>query len=141
MLLFFKNLETKSNKKVTAKAPRIAKREIENFSLKEEIPKVLITKIPKATPKVEPEEIPNTEGPARGFLKRVCINKPAADIPAPAIIAVIVLGILSLKIISLSASKETKTEPKATPKKDNPSNRISNPIIFFEIVIFKNKPK
>ena len=134
VLLFFRNLDTNSNKNVTTKAPIIAKKEIENFSLKDVIPKALITKIPIATPKVEPEEIPNTEGPAKGFLNKVCINNPATEIPAPAIIAVIVLGILSLKIISVSELKGTNTEPNIIPKKDNPSNRISSPIIFLEIV-------
>jgi len=55
--------------------------------------------------------------------------------------AVIVLGILSLKIISLSILKGTKTDPNNIPRKDNPSNRINSAIIFFEIVIFKNKAK
>lgn len=46
----------------------------------------------KATPKLAPELIPNTNGPANGFLKRVCINKPHIDKPDPTSIAVIALG-------------------------------------------------
>ncbi len=45
-----------------------------------------------ATPKLAPEEIPKTKGPARGFLNSVCINKPLTESPDPTKIAVIVLG-------------------------------------------------
>ncbi len=46
----------------------------------------------RATPKPAPALTPNTSGPARGFLNRVCINKPETDRAAPAITAVIALG-------------------------------------------------
>ena len=85
-----------SNKNVTANAPKIAKIEIVIFSEKIVIPSVFNTKIPNATPSVEPEEIPKTEGPANGFLNKVCINNPDKAIPAPHKIAVTVLGILNL---------------------------------------------
>ena len=49
-------------------------------------------KTKKATPKLAPELIPNTNGPANGFLNRVCINKPHIDKPDPTKIAVIALG-------------------------------------------------
>ena len=45
-----------------------------------------------ATPKLAPELIPNTNGPAKGFLNRVCINKPLIDKPDPTSIAVMALG-------------------------------------------------
>ena len=53
----------------------------------------------RATPKLAPEEIPNTKGPARGFLKRVCINKPLIESPDPTNIAVIAFGTLKFKIM------------------------------------------
>ena len=37
--------------------------------------------ITKATPKLAPELIPNTNGPANGLRNNVCINNP--DIPNP----------------------------------------------------------
>ena len=46
----------------------------------------------KATPKLAPELSPNTSGPAKGFLNKVCISKPLIDKPMPTAIAVIDLG-------------------------------------------------
>ncbi len=45
-----------------------------------------------ATPKLAPELIPNTNGPARGFLKSVCMSNPLIDNPEPTIIAVTAFG-------------------------------------------------
>lgn len=53
-----------------------------------------VPKINKATPKLAPELIPRTKGPASGFLNNVCINKPEIDNPEPTKIAVIDFGIL-----------------------------------------------
>ena len=64
------------------------------FAPKNEAPKIRI-----ATPKLAPELIPKTKGPASGFLNKVCINKPLIDKPEPTIIAVIALGKRTLKII------------------------------------------
>ena len=92
-----------SNKNVTTNAPKIAKTETVIFSDKIVISNAFNTNIPKATPNVEPEEIPKTDGPANGFLNKVCINNPDKAIPAPHKIAVIVLGALNLKILSPSS--------------------------------------
>ncbi len=53
-----------------------------------------------ATIKLAPDDTPNTDGPAKGFLNRVCINKPESESAAPAKIAVHVLGILDSKNIN-----------------------------------------
>lgn len=45
-----------------------------------------------ATPRLAPEDIPNTKGPASGFLNNVCINKPLIANPDPTSIAVIAFG-------------------------------------------------
>ena len=45
------------------------------------------SKIIRATPKLAPELIPRTNGPANGFLNRVCINRPLTASPAPTPIA------------------------------------------------------
>lgn len=63
--------------------------------LKPPIRLVPITK--KATPNPAPEVIPSTDGPAIGFLNKVCISKPTSDKPAPVIIAVMDFGIRKLK--------------------------------------------
>lgn len=57
-------------------------------------PKILDPRIKIATPKLAPEEIPKTKGPAKGFLNNVCINKPLTANPEPAKIAVMIFGIL-----------------------------------------------
>ena len=46
----------------------------------------------QATPRLAPELIPNTDGPASGFRKTVCICKPLTDSPAPATNAVNACG-------------------------------------------------
>jgi len=46
----------------------------------------------RATPKLAPEEMPKTEGPASGLLKSVCKNKPERPRAAPTERAVIACG-------------------------------------------------
>lgn len=46
----------------------------------------------KATPRLAPELIPNTKGPAKGFLNKVCINRPEIPNPEPTKMAVNALG-------------------------------------------------
>lgn len=48
--------------------------------------------ITKATPKLAPESMPKIEGPAKGFAKRVCNNKPDTASAAPANKAVTACG-------------------------------------------------
>lgn len=48
--------------------------------------------INKAAPKLAPELMPNTNGPAKGFLNKVCINNPLKESPAPTKIAVKAFG-------------------------------------------------
>jgi hypothetical protein len=86
----------------TKNAPKLAaigkdQLEIEAFS--KNPPKIDEPKINKATPKLAPEEIPKTKGPAKGFLKSVCINNPQIDNPEPTNMAVIAFGNLKFSII------------------------------------------
>ena len=67
-------------------------------------PKKEVPKIKKATPKLAPEEIPKTNGPANGFLNNVCINKPQIDNPEPTKIAEIAFGSLKLIMITFQLS-------------------------------------
>ena len=141
VLLFLINLEIPSKRNVTKTAPIIANNEIVNLSLPTENPKEFNAKTPNATPKVDPEVIPKTEGPARWFRNKVCINKPATEIPAPHKIAVKVLGVLNLKKDSFEKSRDTNTEPNTIPRKNKINSRKTRSIIFFDRVIFKNKIK
>jgi hypothetical protein len=71
-------------------------------------------KITRATPKLAPELMPKTKGPAKGFLKRVCINKPEIPKPEPTKIAVTAFGSLTLLIIM--SQVEFSMFPKRLPK-------------------------
>lgn len=86
----------------TKKAPKleaIGKDQLEIEFARKKLPKRDEPKINKATPKLAPEEIPRTKGPANGFLNKVCINKPATDKPDPTKIAVIAFGNLKFRTI------------------------------------------
>ena len=56
-------------------------------------------RISSATPRLAPELMPNTKGPANGFLKRVCICNPLIESAEPARMAVKALGSLNSVII------------------------------------------
>ena len=98
------------------------------FAPKKEAPKIKI-----ATPKLAPELIPKTKGPANGFLKRVCINNPLIDNPEPTIIAVIALGNRWLKIIAFEDSFSTK--PSISDKKTCFKGIYTDPKLIFIIMI------
>lgn len=55
-------------------------------------PKIPEPKMTKATPRLAPELMPKTNGPANGFLNIVCINKPEIPKPEPTKMAVNALG-------------------------------------------------
>lgn len=82
------------------KLDAIAKPQLEKAMVAKTPPKIPDPKINKATPKLAPEEIPNTKGPARGFLNKVCINKPLIANPDPTKIAVIAFGNLKCRMIN-----------------------------------------
>ena len=101
-MVFFTFFATIITAPSTKKAPRLAANA--RPKLENAIPAILPEKIetPKtnmATPKLAPELIPNTKGPANGFLNKVCINKPQIDKPEPTKTAVMALGILYCKMI------------------------------------------
>ena len=60
--------------------------------------KSLEAKMKKATDKLAAEEIPNTEGPANGFLKYSCSRNPLVGIEIPASSTAKVLLALMLMI-------------------------------------------
>ena len=79
----------------TKKLPRLAAITILHFEIMSKAnapPKRLEPKIMTATPKLAPELIPNTNGPAKGFLNKVCIKSPEIPNPEPTRIAVNALG-------------------------------------------------
>ena len=68
----------------TIKLPKLAAITILHLEIKtvaRNPPMRLDPKITIATPKLAPELIPRTKGPANGFLNKVCIRSP--DIPKP----------------------------------------------------------
>lgn len=87
--------ETTKTAKSTKKLPKLAAITIvhlETKSVAKTPPKIPDPKITKATPKLAPELIPRTNGPANGFLNSVCINNPEMPNPEPTRIAVIAFG-------------------------------------------------
>lgn len=59
----------------------------------------------RATIRLAPELSPNTSGPARGFLNKVCINNPPRASADPAIIQVAAFGNLSCHMILVYSSE------------------------------------
>ena len=83
------NLETNINIDRITKAPinpELTKDKLDPNPNKENPPNTTI-----ATPKVTPELIPNTPGPANGFLKNTCKISPVTDKAPPPKSAIIVL--------------------------------------------------
>ena len=97
----------------TKKAPKLAATACPQFvkayavilAPKKEAPKIKI-----ATPKLAPELIPKTNGPANGFLNNVCINNPLIDNPEPTTMAVIALG--NLKSVTITSQVVFSMVPK-----------------------------
>ncbi len=127
----------------TKKAPKLAaigKDQLEIELARKKLPKTEEPKIKIATPKLAPEEIPNTKGPAKGFLNKVCISKPQIDKPEPTKIAVIALGTLKfiimvsqLSLVTLPPKRLLKislngieTDPKLMFKKNKSTSEIDN---------------
>lgn len=92
-----------------------------------------IVEIPKsktmATPKPAPELIPKTDGPASGFLNKVCNNNPEVASPAPAINAVIVLGNLEPNTMFFQPGFSEEFENKIS--KTFPKGILTEPKIIF----------
>ena len=103
--------KTKNEPKLAAIAIAQLEKEID----KKTPPKIDDPKINNATPKLAPEEIPKTNGPANGFLNKVCISKPLIDNPDPTRIAVIAFGILKSSTIVCQLSLIVSS-PKITAK-------------------------
>ena len=125
----------------TKKAPKLAaigKDQLERELVNKKPPKTEEPKIKIATPKLAPEEIPNTKGPAKGFLNKVCMSKPQIDKPEPTKIAVMAFGTLKLTIMVSQLSLVTlppkrllkislngiETDPKLIFKKNKTTSEI-----------------
>ncbi len=98
-LTLFAAIITADNTKKAPKLAAIGKDQFETELVRKKRPKTAEPKIKIATPKLAPEKIPKTKGPANGFLNKVCINKPQRDKPEPTKTAVIAFGNLKLMII------------------------------------------
>ena len=132
----------------TKKAPKLAdigKDQFETELVKKNPPNTEDPNIKIATPKLAPDEIPKTKGPAKGFLNNVCINKPQIESPEPTKTAVIAFGTLKLRTMVSQLSlvtlppkrllkmslKGIETEPKLIFKNHRITNKIDNNIKCF----------
>src|SRR5690606_9393295 len=91
-LILTETIMTASN---TKKLPKLAAITILHLDIKNDAdkpPKNPEPKMINATPKLAPLLIPSTNGPAKGFLKSVCINKPETPKPEPTKMAVNAFG-------------------------------------------------
>ena len=100
-----------------------------------------------ATPKLAPSLIPRIDGPANGFLNRVCNKSPLTAKAPPAKRAVIAWGILELitictqegfilsdvlpKRMSITFLNGILTAPQVRFKKNRRNNVILKPIYMF----------
>ena len=88
-------IDTIKTARRTRKLPALAAITILHFDIKKVAntpPKTDDPRIISATPKLAPELIPNTNGPANGFLNKVCIKRPEIPKPEPTKIAVNAFG-------------------------------------------------
>lgn len=79
----------------TRKLPKLAAITILHFEINKAVTEALRKPAPKktkATPRLAPELIPRTKGPASGFLNNVCISNPEILNPDPTKIAVNAFG-------------------------------------------------
>ena len=91
----------------TKKLPKLAAITILHFEINKvakKPPKIEAPIITNATPKLAPDVIPSTKGPANGFLNKVCINNPEIPNPEPTKMAVKALGSLRFLIIYCHSS-------------------------------------
>ncbi len=87
-LSFLATIITANNTNNAPKLAAMANPKLEKASPAMLPPMSEIPKIKIATPRLAPELMPRTKGPASGFLNNVCINKPLMDRPEPTKIAV-----------------------------------------------------
>ncbi len=85
-------IKTVNNTRKLPKLAAITKLHLEIKSVAKKPPKTDDPIINKATPKLAPEVIPKTNGPASGFRNKVCINNPEIPKPEPTKIAVKAFG-------------------------------------------------
>ena len=83
-----------------------------------------------ATPRLAPELIPSTNGPASGFLKSVCINRPDMDKPHPTNMAVSAFGRRYSKMMCCQVVLEADPPPSTVSISSNgmdtePNDRLS----------------
>ena len=108
--------EMRAIKAITASAPMMA----ETVSARlptyprrlNACPPIPDTNTTSATPRLAPELIPSTEGPANGLRKTVCICNPLTERPAPATKAVSACGSLDFRMIFRRISLSSAPSPK-----------------------------
>ncbi len=116
LLLTF--LEIPKIKNVIKRLPVIAERTMKALPIKktENRCKALPARILMATIKDAPELMPNTKGPANGFLNIICKIKPDTESVQPAIMAVMVFGKRMCQKIKLFDDNSPKLMGSLPPK-------------------------
>ena len=95
-------LDTASTAKSTKKLPKLEAITILHLEINvvaNNPPNNPEPKMTSATPRLAPDEIPRTNGPAKGFLNSVCMSRPEIPKPEPTRMAVIALGNLKSEIM------------------------------------------
>lgn len=124
-------LETAKTAKSTKKLPILAAITILHLETKyvaKTPPNNPEPSITKATPKLAPELRPSTNGPAKGFLNKVCINNPETPSPEPTSIAVMAFG--SLKSLTMTIDVLFSLTPKRQAKISLKAMLIDPKLIF-----------
>lgn len=93
-LTFVETIMTANNTKKLPKLAAITKLHFEINNVVKNPPNIEDPRITKATPKLAPEVIPSTNGPAKGFLNKVCMSNPEMPNPEPTKMAVKAFGSL-----------------------------------------------
>ena len=93
-LTFVETIMTANNTKKLPKLAAITKLHFEINNVVKNPPNIEDPRITKATPKLAPKVIPSTNGPANGFLNKVCMSNPEMPNPDPTKIAVKAFGTL-----------------------------------------------
>ncbi len=85
-------IKTVSKTKKLPKLAEITKLHFEISNVAKKPPKTDDPIIISATPKLAPDVMPKTNGPANGLRNKVCINKPDMPKPEPTNMAVMAFG-------------------------------------------------
>lgn len=121
--------KTASNTKKLPKLAAITILQLDIMLPAKRPPNKLDPRITKETPRLAPELMPKTKGPASGFLNNVCIKSPEIPKPEPTRIAVMAFG--NLKSIMIVCQILFSVEPNKLEKTDL-KGMLTEPKLMFK---------